>query len=99
MERHAQHRSLTFRTGKIVGAEESRIIDCAILGISAAGARIFVSDPTQVPKIFLLKVDCSDAVHVCERVWTDGNQIGLSCHCTAGALAQGEPRTDSRTCR
>ena len=91
LERRAQHRSLTFKTGKIVGAEEIRTIDCAILDLSAAGARILVSDPTAVPQIFVLKVDCSDAVHVCERVWTDGNQIGLSCHCPAGAHVQSEP--------
>jgi hypothetical protein len=91
LERRAQPRSLTLKTGKIVRAEEVRNIDCAILDICDGGARILVSDPTEVPQKFVLKVDHTQAIHVCERVWTDGNRIGLSCHCPAATDAQVEP--------
>lgn len=91
LERRARPRSLTLKTGKILRADDARGIDCAILDLSEGGARILVSDPTEVPQKFLLKVDRTHTVHVCERVWTDGNRIGLSCHSAAAGSARGEP--------
>jgi hypothetical protein len=83
LERRAHPRSLTLKTGKIVGADDARDIDCAILNISEGGALVLVSDPTQVPQTFLLEVDPTHRVYACERIWMDGNRIGLTCHLAA----------------
>jgi hypothetical protein len=91
LERRAHPRSLTLKTGKIVHGNDARDIDCAILDLSAAGACILVSDPADVPQKFVLKVDRAHNVYVCERVWTDGNRIGLSCHSAAAGHSRGEP--------
>jgi hypothetical protein len=92
LERRAHSRSLTLKTGKVLRAEdEASDIDCAILDLSDGGARILVSDPTEVPQKFLLKIDRPHTVYVCERVWIDGNQIGVSCYLPADGNAQGEP--------
>jgi hypothetical protein len=92
LERRAHSRSLTLKTGKILRAEdEASDIDCAILDLSDGGARILVSDPTEVPQKFLLKIDRTPTVYVCERVWIDGNQIGLSCHSEAPSNLLGQP--------
>jgi hypothetical protein len=80
LDRRTHPRWLTLKTGKIVGADDARGIDCAILDLSDGGARILVGDPTEVPQKFLLKIDRTRTVYICERVWTDGNRIGLSCH-------------------
>jgi hypothetical protein len=88
LERRIEPRSLTLKTGKIVGAADARDIDCAILDLSDGGARILVSDPTEVPQKFLLKVDRTRVTYVCERIWTRGNRIGLSCHCTPAGNVQ-----------
>jgi hypothetical protein len=91
LERRTHPRSLTLKTGKIVRADEARDIECAILEVSTAGARILVGDPAEIPQNFLLKVDRTHTIYVCERVWTDGNRIGLSCHAAAPSDARGEP--------
>ncbi len=90
LERRVRPRALTLKTGKIVCRNEGADIDCAILDLSDGGARILVSDPAEVPQKFLLKIDRAQTVYVCERVWTDGNRIGLSCH-SAASNAQSEP--------
>jgi hypothetical protein len=91
LERRVHRRSLTLKTGKIVGADDARDIDCAILDISEGGARILVSDPAEVPQEFRLNVDRTHVIYVCERIWTDGNQIGLSCHPAPATNARGKP--------
>jgi hypothetical protein len=90
LERRAHPRSLTLKTGKIVGADNTREIDCAILNISESGALVLVSDPTQVPQTFLLEVDPTHRIYACERIWIDGNRIGLTCH-LAAAGCRSEP--------
>ena len=90
LERRTNPRSLTLKTGKIVCADRARDIDCAILDLSDGGARILVSDPTEVSRKFRLNVDRMDKVYICERVWTDGNRIELSCHSAAAGHARGE---------
>jgi hypothetical protein len=87
LDRRAHPRSLTLKTGKIIRADEPRDIDCAILDLSD-GARILVSDSREIRQKFLLKVDHTVDIYVCERVWKDGNRIGLSCH-SAGAAMRG----------
>lgn len=91
LERRTHPRWLTLKTGKIFGADDARDIECAILDMSEGGARILVSDPNEVPQKFLLKFDRTHTVYVCERIWTDGNRIGLSYHSAAASTVQGEP--------
>jgi hypothetical protein len=88
LERRAHPRWLTLKTGKIVRSDDACDIDCAILDMSEAGARILVSDPTEVPQKFVLKCDRTHAVYICERVWTDGNRIGLSYHLASASNVQ-----------
>lgn len=90
LERRTHPRSLTLKTGKIVGAHGADNLDCAILNISDGGALVLVSDPTAVPQTFLLEVDPTQVVYVCERMWIEGKRVGLSCRPAADS-AQGEP--------
>lgn len=78
LERRANSRTLTFRTGRIIVANDAPDIDCAILETSKRGARILVRNPAEVPQTFVLKVDRTNTIYLCDRVWTTGNRIGLS---------------------
>ena len=88
-EQRALPRLSTLKTGKIIVADGADSIDCAILELSEEGARILVVDPAEIPQNFVLKIDRTQATYICQRVWTQGSRIGLSCR--SARFERGEP--------
>lgn len=69
-------RYLTFRTGKIIA--DTREIECAVLDISAGGARLLAPRGTDIPKAFTLVVDPENSTFACRLAWSDGQTAGVT---------------------
>jgi hypothetical protein len=67
---------LTLRTGKIVTF--ACAIDCAVLDISAGGARILSPEGSAIPEAFELIIDPTEFRIECRLVWTDGQVQGVA---------------------
>ncbi len=77
MEKRIHPRALTLKTGKIVGADTARAIDCAILNESDHGAALLVPELTPIPDLFCLVIDPDGATRACRLRWRTGNRIGV----------------------
>lgn len=75
-EQRRHRRYLTFRTGKIVTDIED--IDCAVLDISAGGARLLAPKEAAIPTAFALVVDPENLRLDCKLAWSDGQMVGVA---------------------
>lgn len=75
-DKRRHRRYLTFRTGKIVTDFED--IDCAVLDISAGGARLLAPRDAEIPNAFALIVDPEDLRFECSLAWSDGQMAGVA---------------------
>lgn len=82
---HRRHpRRLTLLTGRIAAGD--RFIDCAILDLSPAGARILVPKGAETPDVFELVIDPDGLRLQCRLIWADGDTQGLAF--IAGTLSE-----------
>ena len=78
MDRRWEPRQLTLKTGKIRSVDLPSEVDCAILDISAGGARILVPDGVEIPATFDLAIDPDGDSHACRLRWKSGSRIGVA---------------------
>lgn len=69
-------RYLTLRTGKIIAGSEE--IDCAVLDVSAGGARILAPKDAEIPSAFVLLIDPEKLRFDCRLAWSDGQMVGVA---------------------
>jgi hypothetical protein len=77
-ERRREQRQLTLKTAKIKSLDSRPDIDCAILDISAGGARILLPAAVDLPDTFYLAIDPDGRIKICRVVWKSGNGVGVS---------------------
>jgi PilZ domain len=78
-DRRQHPRVLTLRTAKLSWADHEPV-DCAVLDISAGGARVLVPEGAKIPDIVALEIDQreeSDPPRVCKVAWRAGAKLGL----------------------
>ncbi len=64
---------------RCVALDESWSIDCQVLRVWDDGARLFVPDPLDVTRFFLIFVSSPKLVlRRCKRVWVRGNELEVS---------------------
>jgi hypothetical protein len=75
--RHAPSRSRSLKTGKLLyGGVTPVVIDCLIVDLSEAGARVETPTMTSIPVLLRLRSGDGPERHV-RRCWAQGNEIGL----------------------
>jgi PilZ domain len=77
-DRRQAQRELTLKTGTIKSIDIGSHIECAILDISTAGARILLPAGVEAPETFDLAMDPDGRSNCCRVVWRSGNSIGVS---------------------
>jgi hypothetical protein len=78
IEHRRSKRRLTFRTRRIVAANDAYCLECAILNISEHGACILVPAGASTGDRFALVIDGSDQHHDYTVAWREGCRIGVS---------------------
>jgi hypothetical protein len=79
-DRRQHPRVLTLRTAKLSWAGHDEPVDCAVLDISAGGARVLVPEGAKIPDIVALEIDQReehDPPRVCKVAWRAGAKLGL----------------------
>jgi PilZ domain len=77
VERRAEHRTRTLKTGKLIfGTLGQSVIDCLIVDLSPSGAGLEMRVPTVIPETVFLQF-ADGTTRAARRRWTRGNRIGL----------------------
>lgn len=75
--RRAHPRHAVHLEGKLILAEGARALDCTILDISEAGARVSVGVAMDLPEKVYLWQPSADSVFDCEVRWREAKYVGL----------------------
>lgn len=75
-ERRASKRAKSIKTGQIVYRNGYCVMDCLILDIAEAGAKLRPSDPVSCPPSFTLRID-TGVGYQCDVVRRSGRDIGV----------------------
>ncbi len=75
-DRRAERRKRTLKQGQIVFRDGQCVLECAILDVSATGARLRPSDTLLCPNEFYLRMRFGPT-RPCEVVWQVGAVLGV----------------------
>jgi hypothetical protein len=76
-ERRSAPRTLLNETGSI-SVDEHRSLPCIVYDRSLGGIRIALPEAEIVPDRFVLSIDASNEILVCETVWRKSEEIGAA---------------------
>lgn len=71
-------RSRTLLGGRIVFNDRQSTFDCMVRNISDGGAKLRVTSLLGIPRAFELQIKDYNEKFVCETVWRDHNELGVS---------------------
>jgi hypothetical protein len=78
LDRRQETRPRAIKSGKMMfGFFSPTVIDCLVLEVSDAGARVETAVMVQVPERLTLRLNDGTKLRA-RRVWARGNQIGLA---------------------
>jgi hypothetical protein len=76
-ERRSAPRTILNETG-IISVDEHRSLPCIVYDRSAGGVRIALPDTEIVPDRFILSIDASNEILVCQAIWRKADEIGAT---------------------
>ncbi|MBE7197509.1 MAG: PilZ domain-containing protein [Parafilimonas terrae] len=76
-ERRRAPRTILNETGSI-SVDEHRSLPCIVYDRSAGGIRIALPEAETVPDRFVLSIDASNEILVCQAVWRKREEIGAA---------------------
>jgi PilZ domain len=77
-ERRASPRQRRLNGAKIIFNDNSSVIICVVVDLSAKGARLRVASPVGIPDWFDLRIDRSGACFPSKVAWRSANHIGVT---------------------
>jgi methyl-accepting chemotaxis protein len=76
LERRRSARSRIFKNAKLIIGKSSAI-DCVVRNLTNVGARVVVSNTTDLPERLEMTFDSGQTIRPCRIVWRTQNETGM----------------------